>query len=238
LLRYKSTVFTSCRFYLIAIERIAGYPPDFNDWNTSMTTTGAGLVGERDNGEDFPEEKEGIMYRLFVAIDLPDETKDEIAKMVDGQLAGARWLLREQLHLTLRFIGDADDRLFQEIKTGLEGVKARPFPLILKGVGHFPPKREPRVLWVGIEGSEQLNSLQTGIEREIVNAGIEAEMRSFSPHVTIARLRNTPPAKIAQLEEKHRHFRSGPFPVEGFYLYTSIMTREGATHRREATYRL
>jgi RNA 2',3'-cyclic 3'-phosphodiesterase len=182
--------------------------------------------------------KRVIMYRLFVAIDLPDETKDAIAGIVDRRLAGARWLPREQLHLTLRFIGDADDKLFHEIKTGLESVKEKPFPLTLKGVGHFPPKREPRVLWVGGEGNEQLNNLQRRIELEVAKTGIEADMRRFSPHITIARLKDTPSAKVALLEERYRQFMSGPFPVVEFYLYSSILTREGAMHRREAAYRL
>lgn len=178
------------------------------------------------------------MHRLFVAVDLPDELKREIAGISDRQLSGARWIPGAQLHLTLRFIGDADDMQFQEIKRGLESVREEPFTLNLKGVGHFPPGREPRVLWVGVEESDQLNSMQKSVEQQLVNIGIEADRRRFSPHITIARLRDTPHSRVASLEERHRQFSAGPFPVEEFYLYSSIISREGAIHRREAVYRL
>lgn len=178
------------------------------------------------------------MHRLFVAIDLPERVRDDIVAMVDRHLTAARWVPREQLHLTLRFIGDADDMMLRTIKGGLDRLRGGTFPLSLKGVGHFPPRGEPRVIWVGVEDSEELNSLQRAIEGEMVKAGVEADRRRFSPHITIARLRDCPTAQIARLEGKHRQFSAGPFPVEEFYLYSSILNRDGAIHRREAAYRL
>ena len=177
------------------------------------------------------------MYRLFVAIDLPDEVKNAVDGIVGRDLPGARRVPREQLHLTLRFIGDADEQIFQAVKNELASVRGTPFSLIIKGVGHFPPKREPRVLWVGIEESLPLRDLQKNIEQSLINAGITADERSFSPHITIARLRETPLAKVATIEERHRQFSAGPFPVEEFYLYSSMITREGAIHSREAVFR-
>jgi 2'-5' RNA ligase len=178
------------------------------------------------------------MNRLFVAIDLPDAVKDAVDAIVSRTLAGARWVPREQLHLTMRFIGDADEQMFQSIKEGLGSIRGTPFSLTLKGVGHFPRGREPRVLWVGMEESAYLHELHKKIEQSICNAGAAADERRFSPHITIARLRATPLAKVASLEEKHREFGAGPFPVEEFYLYSSILTREGAIHKREALFRL
>jgi len=178
------------------------------------------------------------MYRLFVAIDLPEEIKNAVEGIAGRDLAGARWVPREQLHLTLRFIGDADEKIFQSAKNALASVRGTPLFLTMKGVGHFPPVREPRVLWVGMEESGYLRDLQNKIEQSLINAGIAADERSFSPHITIARLRETPLAEVASLEETHRQFSAGPFPVEEFYLYSSSLTREGAIHRREAAYRL
>lgn len=177
------------------------------------------------------------MYRLFVAIDLPEEVKRGVAD-ISGGLPGARWVPGNQLHLTLRFIGEVDAALIQEIKAALAGVKAGPFPLALRGIGHFPPGRHPRVLWVGLEGSGPLLELQQEVELALIGAGIPPEERSFSPHITLARLRETPADKVLALEERQREFATPAFPVGEFYLYSSILTRDGAIHTREATYPL
>jgi len=178
------------------------------------------------------------MYRLFVAIDLPEQVKEAVAGIAGRELTGARRVPREQLHLTLRFIGDADETMFQAIKRGLSGVRGFSFSLTLKEVGHFPPGRHPRVLWVGMEESGPLRELQREVELALTGVGVPLEERGFSPHITIARLKETPPAKVAALEEKEQLFSAGPFPVDEFYLYSSTLTRDGAIHKREATYRL
>ncbi len=178
------------------------------------------------------------MYRLFVAIDLPEEVRGAVAGIAGRELTGARLVPREQLHLTLRFIGDANEAQYQAIKKELGKIKGQAFPLGLKEVGHFPPGRRPRVLWVGMSVSAPLLMLQEEVERTLVGAGVLPEERAFSPHITIARLKETPPGKVMALEEKHRQFSVGPFQVEEFYLYSSTLTREGAIHKREAIYRL
>jgi 2'-5' RNA ligase len=178
------------------------------------------------------------MYRLFVAIDLPEQVKDAVAGIAGRELTGARRVPREQVHLTLRFIGDADETMFQAIKMALSGVRGSSFFLTLKEIGHFPPGRHPRVLWVGMEENAMLRELQQVVVLALSGAGISPEERGFSPHITIARLRETPPAVVAALEEKEHLFSAGPFPVEEFYLYSSLLTRDGAIHKREATYRL
>jgi 2'-5' RNA ligase len=178
------------------------------------------------------------MYRLFVAIDLPEPVKDAVVGIAGRELRGARRVPREHLHLTLRFIGDADETMFQAIKRALSGVRGVSFCLSLKEVGHFPPGRHPRVLWVGMEESGPLRAVQQEVELALTGAGIPPEERGFSPHITIARLRETPPAEVAALEEREHLFSAGPFPVEEFYLYSSLLTRDGAIHKREATYRL
>ncbi|HEX2769799.1 MAG TPA: RNA 2',3'-cyclic phosphodiesterase [Geobacteraceae bacterium] len=177
------------------------------------------------------------MYRLFIAIDLPEQVKEAVAGIA-GELPGARPVPREQIHLTLRFIGEVDEEMFLAIKRVLSTVSGAPFPLTLKGVGHFPPGRYPRVLWVGMEESGPLRELQKKVELALIGAGVAAEERGFSPHITIARLKETPPAKVAVLEEKHNLFVAEPFPVGEFYLYSSTLAREGAIHKREATCRL
>ena len=177
------------------------------------------------------------MYRLFVAIDLPEQIKAETASF-GRTLTGARWVPPEQLHLTLRFIGDTDEETFQGIRSALGSIGGAPFPLALRGTGHFPPGKEARVLWIGMEENPELAELQRRVERSVVAAGIAAEARRFSPHLTIARLRNTPPEELRNWEQRHAAVRYPVFPVEEFHLYSSILTRDGAIHRREATYPL
>lgn len=175
--------------------------------------------------------------RLFVAIDLPEEVKKGVAGLC-GDLPGARWVPMEQFHLTLRFIGEVDEGTFQAIRVALAGVKGAPFHLALKGIGHFPPGRHPRVLWVGAEAGAPLLELQKEVELALVGAGIPPEERKFSPHITLARLKETPAEKVIALEEQQRGFATPSFPVGEFYLYSSTLTRAGAIHKREAAYPL
>jgi len=177
------------------------------------------------------------MYRLFVAIDLPEQVKNSIREICSG-LPEARWVDVKQLHLTLRFIGDADDGLFAAIKESLAGVSENAFSLTLQGVGCFPPKKAPRVLWVGINRNDTLIRLADKVEQSLTGVGLQPEQRSFSPHITIARFRDISPHKAADYLAKNTVFKTEAFPVEEFYLYSSALTQKGAVHRREATYPL
>jgi 2'-5' RNA ligase len=177
------------------------------------------------------------MYRLFVAVDLPREAKEALLDICQG-LPEARWVPPEQLHLTLRFIGDADDETFAAVKAALGGVKGTTFDLALEGVGHFPPGKRPRVLWVGMERNEPLMQLAQDVELALGTAGVPPDERPFSPHITLARFREPPAGGVARFEERHREFALPPFTVAAFYLYSSILGPKGATHTREATYPL
>jgi len=176
-------------------------------------------------------------YRLFTAVDLPDEVKQAIGRICTG-IPGVRWLDPAQLHLTLRFIGDADAQLFAEIRDELGRIETKAFELSLRGVGRFPPKRDPRVLWVGVEASDPLMRLQGLVEQALNRCGIEPEERGFSPHITLARLRDAAWSPVAAFLERNHLFSTPAFEVTGFYLYSSTLTPGGATHRREAAYPL
>jgi RNA 2',3'-cyclic 3'-phosphodiesterase len=177
------------------------------------------------------------MHRLFTAIDLPEEVRETIAD-IGSDLPGARRVPPDQLHLTLRFIGEVDEGTFAAVRSSLRAVEATGFSLALRGVGHFPPGRRPRVLWVGLAECAPLLELQKEVERALTGAGIPSEARRFSPHLTLARLKDTPPEKVDALEDRCRQFSAGPFPVTQFYLYSSTLTRSGAIHAREETYPL
>lgn len=177
------------------------------------------------------------MHRLFVAIDLPEEVKQAVTG-ARGELRGARWVGAEQLHLTLRFIGDADDLLLTGIAEKLTEPDCRSFSLGLKGIGHFPPRGMPRVLWIGLEAGASLLTLQHEVELACRAAGILPDERPFSPHITIARLKETTPAQAAAYTTQRRDFAVEPFRVTEFHLYESILGRDGAVHTRVRTYPL
>ena len=175
------------------------------------------------------------MPRLFVAIDLPGNLKADLAGLA-FELPIARWVSQEELHLTLRFIGEVDEQSLSAIKSALSGIGFPAFPLSLCGVGHFPPGRRPRVLWVGINSSQELLQLQQEIELALIGSGIPADTRRFSPHITVARLRETLPAAVDRFETKHGTLSCPAFEVGEFILYSSILTRHGAIHSKEAVY--
>ncbi|WP_243372156.1 RNA 2',3'-cyclic phosphodiesterase [Geotalea sp. SG265] len=169
------------------------------------------------------------MNRLFVAIDLPEPVRKSIVDLACA-LPGARWVAMEQLHLTLRFIGAADDLTMRAIRTALQGVTGPSFSLALSGIGHFPPGKHPRVLWVGLTACEQLLALQQQVELCLMEAGIPPDERQFSPHITIARLKETPARLVLALEEREMEFATESFDVSEFHLYASTLTSAGAIH--------
>lgn len=177
------------------------------------------------------------MYRLFVAIDLPEELRKAVSD-IGRDLPGARRVPMEQLHLTLRFIGEVGEETLKAVRSALAGITGPPFPLTLRGVGHFPPGRHPRVLWVGFDESVSLLKLQQGVELTLIEAGIPPEERRFSSHLTLARLKETPPSQVAALEERYASFTAGPFPVEEYHLFSSTLTSKGAIHAKIQAYPL
>ena len=183
------------------------------------------------------EQKGGTVYRLFVAVDLP-ETVRQLTAELRGGIPGARWVPAEQLHLTLRFIGDADETRFQAIRERLGRITAKQFPMALQGTGCFPSPKRPRILWVGVEAGEPLTHLQRQVEEALVALGITPEDRPFSPHITLARLKEPRTSEVIAFNATHGTLHSAPWTVDAFYLYSSTLTSQGASHRREATYPL
>lgn len=172
------------------------------------------------------------MPRLFVAIEIPNQIKKDLARF-PRELPIARWVPENQLHLTLRFIGEVGPREFGAIKAALSKLTFPRFSLQLRGMGHFPPGRHPRVLWVGMEANEILNQLYGAVELSLTDAGIPPEDRPFSPHLTLARLKDTPPGRVLAFEEKYQSISYPPFEVCEAILFSSVLGKEGAVHTRE-----
>jgi len=177
------------------------------------------------------------MIRLFVAIDLPPALRTILNTMGQG-IPGARPVSEEQIHLTLRFIGEVEGHIARDIKEALTEVRATPFPLSIQGVGHFPPRGAPRVLWAGLLRSEELVLLRNRVERQLVACSLPPEQRKFAPHITIARLKDSPFRRVGDFLAGNSLFQSEEFLVESFTLYSTRLIKSGALHTVERQYPL
>ncbi|MGF1628888.1 MAG: RNA 2',3'-cyclic phosphodiesterase [Kiloniellaceae bacterium] len=175
--------------------------------------------------------------RLFVALSLPEFLRSRLCGLCSG-LPGARWVAPENMHLTLRFIGEVDGRDAEDIDAALTGIRFPRFPLILSGVGEFGGGRRLRSVWVGVENNEMLERLQAKVEQAVQRAGQSPERRKFKPHVTLARFKSHPGNRLESYFAERSLFRSEPFEVSEFTLYSSFLAHEGAIYAPEAVYPL
>ena len=186
--------------------------------------------------------------RLFVALALPDEVRAELRRVADAMRAfapgGTRWVNIDGAHLTLRFIGstppDAAAPLGEAVVRAAEGIA--PFELSLGGVGVFPGRGAPRVLWVGVDGAlDALTGLRDNVENALAVAGIPNEERPFAPHLTLGRINARLPRDGAEtLREAVASLAVHPvaFAVNEVGLYHSDLLPTGAVYTRLASARL
>lgn len=174
--------------------------------------------------------------RLFVALSIPQIVAQNIM-LIQGGVPGARWQTREQLHLTLRFIGEADGREAAMLDDALAGIEAPGFDLQLHGVGQFG-RRQPHTLWAGVRGSEALEHLQHKVDNAIRRVGQPQDAYKFAPHVTVARLRNPDGGKMIEWLTHNALFTSAEFRVDAFHLYSSLLTTDGSVYAVEREYPL
>ena len=177
------------------------------------------------------------MIRLFIAIDMPETIRYEIQGM-GRSIPNARPVPDEQLHLTLKFIGEVENSRLHYIHEALNEIRQLPFSLRLQGMGTFPPRGTPRVLWTGATPMENSVILRNSIERALGDIGIPRGKKKYIPHVTLARLRNSPIRQLQQFLAGNAFFQTADFSVDGFILYSSRLTSKGAIHTVEASYPL
>lgn len=177
--------------------------------------------------------------RLFIALDLPDPLREQLAAM-RGPVSGLVWSRPEQMHLTLRFLGDVDIALREPLESALARVNVEPFMLPVAGVGSFPPRRPARVLWVGVgRGHPRLHQLRQQIDDNVLHAGVALDVRHFHPHVTLARVKpGAASDAAAAFLKRHREFETAPFRVTSFVLYASELSSAGARHTPWRTFPL
>ena len=175
------------------------------------------------------------MLRLLVGIGFPPELKLRLSLLCSG-VPGAKWVDPGNFHVTLRFIGEISEDLAADIDDALSRLRARRFTLQMAGTGVFGDK--PRSLWAGIERSPELVGLRDKIEQALIRVGLPPEPRKFSPHVTLARLRDPPLDKLRDFLTTHARFRADPLAVEAFSLIASFQTKAGSVYEDQADYRL
>jgi len=182
--------------------------------------------------------------RCFIAIDIGEDVKMALSAL-QGELKGCnadiRWVRPENIHLTLKFLGNVEEGMLDLIKASLGDICSRysRFKLEARGMGLFPDRRRPRVLWVDIGGDGSLKGLQHDIEEAMVAIGFKEEDRGFTPHLTIGRLRSRTGFKMLYDKMQSymdKHF--GVFDVRSIFLMESILRPSGAEYRRVAEFGL
>ncbi len=176
------------------------------------------------------------MLRLFTGLEIPHDIASDL-DMMKGGLIGARWIERDNYHLTLRFIGDVEEGLARDLAEALDGVAVASFVTRLKGLGAFGGAK-PHALYAGMEASPELRRLQAAHERVCQQVGLVRETRKFMPHVTLARLRRTDPGDVQHYIAAHNLYESRPFEIDRFVLYSARPSRGGGPYAVEAEYPL
>ena len=178
-----------------------------------------------------------FMIRLFVAIDIPETIRKEVEGM-GRSIPNARPVPADQLHLTLKFIGEVEGSRLLDIDDALKETSSPKFSLCLQGVGTFPPRGAPRILWAGIQQAEKVVALRNSIERTLAAINIPRERKKYTPHLTLARLKNSPIQPLQQCLAGNAFFQTPAFPVESFHLFSSKLTKKGAQHTIVSSYPL
>ena len=183
------------------------------------------------------QRQRNFMIRLFTAVPIPETICQQLHAM-GRSLPGGRAVSEEQIHVTLRFIGEVEGAVFKDIKENLHSISVSPFNIAIQGVGHFPPRGKPRVIWAGLQPTEPLIKLKRKIDTCLIQCGLAPDNRKFSPHVTLARLNNPPMQRVTNFLAGNAFLKFEEFQVNHFRLYSSKLTSKGATHTLEADYPL
>ncbi len=179
------------------------------------------------------------MPRLFVAIDLPEDSKNHILSLRQDDLPPGRWSRRDALHLTLHFIGDVPEGVARAYQRVLGEVDAPAFDLRVAGVGQFPIEARPRVIWAGVENTPPLRELYEAVGGALEREGFLRERRRFHPHITLMRFKKPLRRGLAsRWIQAHLDFHSAPFPVAQFALYESELSPQGAIYTQRQVYEL
>ncbi len=190
-------------------------------------------------GPAFPAATKGRMIRLFTALSVPDEVAEALARRQTG-LPGAAWRTADQLHITLAFYGEIDERRADDLAVELQrAATGGPFEVTLSGVGAFGDGHRTRAIWAGVEANERLSVLAGRCRSAAERAGVRIERRDYRPHVTLAYLKaQADPDRIGAWIAEHNLLQSPPFRIDRFGLWSSVLTQDGSRYDLEREYLL
>ncbi|KAA0969709.1 RNA 2',3'-cyclic phosphodiesterase [Aureimonas fodinaquatilis] len=176
------------------------------------------------------------MPRLFTALEIPRDAALSLSFLAGG-LPSARWIDPENYHLTLRFIGDVDSRTADELVAVLDRIRQPAFQLELRGVDAFGSKK-PHSVYAGVNANGALDMLQADIDKACRRVGLPPDTRRFTPHVTLARLRHAKGEEVARYLSASGGFRTAPFAVTRFVLFSAKDSVGGGPYVREEVFPL
>jgi RNA 2',3'-cyclic 3'-phosphodiesterase len=174
-----------------------------------------------------------IGKRLFVAIDLPESLRQSLVRLDPG-IRGVRWLAAQQMHLTLSFLGLVAADTQEKLHDKLSAIRWSAFFLPLSGLGAFPAKGRPNIIWIGVgAGHPHLFQLHKRVQEAALAAGLEPELRPWHPHITLARCRDVSAESVRPFLKAHADFDAGMIHVESFCLNSSVLTPAGSVYTPE-----
>jgi 2'-5' RNA ligase len=173
--------------------------------------------------------------RLFVAISPPQYIQQSLVDL-DPHIRGVRWTERNQMHLTLGFFPDVSEHVDLALREKLSAIEFRVFFLPIEGVGTFPSKGPAKIIWIGVgKGHPHLFQLHKRVQDAALAVGLEADLRPWHPHITLARCRDVPGGALRKFLKSNATLDAGMFRVEAFHLYCSELTPAGPVHACELT---
>lgn len=176
------------------------------------------------------------MPRLFAGLEVPEEIAETLA-MLRGGLPGARWIEPEDYHVTLRFIGDIDRASAEEIASMLVRINRKPFEVTVQGLASFGGKK-PRAVVASVQPTRPLLELQGELERLMQRLGLGPDARKFTPHITLARLRDVSAQDVADYLSLRGYYPTKVFTASRFVLFSSRASTGGGPYVVEDSYAL
>lgn len=161
------------------------------------------------------------MQRLFFAIPLPRYVSESLARLRE-EARGFRWILPENYHLTLNFLGEVESEAEEAVRRAAREIRVGSFFLPVAGVGHFPPRGEPQVVWAGVGGGHpHLFQLQHRLTDALFALGFDPGERAWHPHITLARCAGASAEAVRQFEKRHAGFETAPMRITEYILFAS-----------------
>jgi 2'-5' RNA ligase len=179
--------------------------------------------------------------RLFVAIEIAPDIREKIeayiSKLKPG-LPNARWARPEGLHITLKFLGNVADQRVMEIQRELAAVTGAKLPISVRNVGVFPNAKSPRVLWAGLDAAPELGALARSVEQAMARVGFAPEKRAFTPHVTLARFKESQQKTDLGFLTSEPQPDFGTMTASEYHLYESKLSPQGSSYAKLASFSL